>query len=277
MPRAGEIRWSGLTHVGRVRQNNEDTFLALAVDGDEVRYLGKTGRASLAAQDFVFAVSDGMGGAKSGEFASRFTVDRVTKLFPQAFRRVTSGQAAGFEELLKELVTAIHFDLLKLGYAYEECAGMGATLSLCWVRPERVYFAHIGDSRIYHLSHGATLAQLTHDHSYVGWLRRKGEINEREARAHPRRNVLQQVLGAGNQIIDPHFGTVAHHAGDRFLICSDGLVDALWDRQLEETLRSPAPADEPPTLAHRLVTEAVQISGGDNTTAVTFEIGAPSP
>ncbi|MES2693076.1 MAG: serine/threonine-protein phosphatase, partial [Verrucomicrobiota bacterium] len=70
-PPAPDVSWSGLTHIGRVRKNNEDVFLALAVDGREVRYLGKTGRASLSETDFVFAVSDGMGGAMAGEFASR--------------------------------------------------------------------------------------------------------------------------------------------------------------------------------------------------------------
>src|SRR3954466_13543097 len=229
-----DIHWSGLTHVGRVRKNNEDAFLALAIDGREVRYLGKTGNASLAGNDFVFAVSDGMGGAKSGEFASRVTVDRITRLFPRAFRMAAAGMGTGFNDLLTELVTSIHNDLLKLGYSYEECAGMGATLSLAWLRPDWLYFAHLGDSRIYRLPVDGALTQVTHDHTHVGWLRRKGEINEREARTHPRRNALQQALGAGHQFIEPHIGAVAHRPGDRFLVCSDGLIDGLWDRRLEE-------------------------------------------
>src|SRR5688500_8895765 len=81
-----ELGWSGITDRGRVRENNEDSFLALNFDGHEVRYLGKTGSSSVADADFVFAVSDGMGGAKSGEFASRIAVDRITRLLPRSFR-----------------------------------------------------------------------------------------------------------------------------------------------------------------------------------------------
>ena len=110
---------------------------------------------------------------------------------------------------------------------------MGATLSLCWFTPGWMYFGHVGDSRIYHLPREGGLAQLTHDHTHVGWLRRQGEINEREARTHPRRNALQQALGAGNQFVEPQIGAVARQPGDRFLICSDGLVDGLWDRRIE--------------------------------------------
>jgi protein phosphatase len=122
---ATEVHWSGLTHVGRIRKNNEDAFLALAVDGREVRFLGKTGQAPLDGSDFVFAVSDGMGGAKSGEFASRIAVDRITRLFPRAFRLGATGMGTGFADVLTELITSIHNDLIKLSYSYEECAGMG--------------------------------------------------------------------------------------------------------------------------------------------------------
>src|SRR5206468_1914962 len=155
---APTLHWSGLTHRGHVRANNEDTFLALEFDGCEVHYLGKIGHATTAQKDFVFAVSDGMGGANSGEFASRITKDKIT--------------------------------------------------------------------------------QLTHDHGHVGWLRRNHRIGEREAREHPMRNLLNQALGAEHQFIDPQFGALPCGPGDRFLLCSDGLTENLWDRQLDEIVRT---------------------------------------
>jgi PPM family protein phosphatase len=274
-PRPPQLEWSSQTHVGRVRKNNEDAFLGLAFNGHEAHHLGKTGRASLAASDFVFAVSDGMGGAKSGEFASRISIDRLTRMMPAAFRMSAAGMDSGPTDVLSELILSIHADLIKLGESYDECSGMGATLSLCWFTPEWMYFGHVGDSRVYYLPKIGGLVQLTHDHSHVGWLRRKGDLNEREARTHPRRNALQQALGAGHQFVEPHLGAVAHFAGDRFLICSDGLVDGLWDRQLEERIRASAP-DDAVSIAQQLVEEAVQASGRDNTTAVVIEIGAPA-
>ncbi len=270
--RSSDVRWSGLTHAGRVRKNNEDTFLALTFDGHEVSYLGKTGQAPLAGADFVFAVSDGMGGAQSGEFASRIAIDRITRLLPRAFRLSAVGLASGFNDILAELFTAIHADLIQYGRSYEECAGMGATLSLTWFTPDWMYFAHIGDSRIYYLPSQGGIRQLTHDHSYVGWLRRKGNLNERQAREHPGRNALNQALGAGNQFIDPHIGSIDHRPGDRFLICSDGLTDGLWDRQLEDLVRTPPAARTDETPAQRLVEAAVNASGRDNTTALVLEI-----
>jgi PPM family protein phosphatase len=271
------LRWSGLTDVGRFRPNNEDTFLALNFDGHDVRYLGKTGEASLAGTDFVFAVSDGMGGAKSGEFASRITVDRVTRLLPRGFRLSAAGMSSGFQDILSELFSAIHNDLIKLGASYEECAGMGCTLSLCWFTPEWAYFGHIGDSRIYYLPREGGMSQVSHDHSFVGTQRRKGVMNEREARSDPRRSALQQALGAGNQFIEPQIGAVGHRPGDRFVICSDGVVDGLWDRELEEITRATVADGNADSTAKRLVATAVQNSGRDNTTAIVVEVlGPPS-
>lgn len=270
------IHWSGMTHVGRVRTNNEDSFLGVTVNGREVSYLGKIGEASLSASDFVFAVSDGMGGAKSGEFASRISLDKITKLLPTGFRLSARGMASGFSDLLEELFASIHKELIKLGQSYEECAGMGATLSLCWFTPEWMYFAHIGDSRIYYLPKEGGITQITHDHSQVGWMRRNGQLNERQARDHPRRNVLQQALGAGNQFVDPHLGAVGYRPGDRFVICSDGIVEGLWDHHIEELIRTPDAMAAELEPARRLVERSVEHSGRDNTTAVVIEIRQPA-
>ena len=269
-----DILWSGMTHVGRFRPNNEDAFLALKFDGHEVTYLGKTGRSSLSDADFVFAVSDGMGGAQSGEFASRIAVDRITRLLPRSFRLSAAGMSSDFQDVLTELVSYIHSDLMQLGFSYAECAGMGATLSLCWIKPGWMYFAHVGDSRIYHLPSQGRLTQVTQDHTHVGWLRRLGKLNEREARTHPRRNALAQSLGAGNQFVEPHIGAVSYGPGDRFLICSDGLVDGLWDRRIEKLLQAGPSLGSEPSAVRRLVEEAVLESGRDNTTAVLVESGS---
>ncbi|MCX6937781.1 MAG: protein phosphatase 2C domain-containing protein [Verrucomicrobia bacterium] len=276
-PAPAVLHWSGLTHRGKVRANNEDTFLALAFDGHEVRYLGKTGEAGLDAGDYVFAVSDGMGGARSGEFASRIAIDKITRLLPRAYRLSASGMTAGFTDVLQELYAAIHDELLRLGRSYAECSGMGATLTLAWLTPDWLYFGHIGDSRLYYLPREGGIQQLSHDHSYVGWLRRQGQINEREARAHPGRNALQQALGAGNQIIEPQVGALAHRPGDRFLLCSDGVIDGLWDHNLEELIRTPRPDHVHQPAAFRVIDDALENSGRDNLTALVIEVAPPPP
>jgi serine/threonine protein phosphatase PrpC len=271
-----DLSWSGLTDRGKVRPNNEDSFLALAFDGREVRRLGKIGTASSATSDFVFAVSDGMGGAKSGEFASRITVEKITQLLPRSFKLSASGMSRGFTDILLEVFHAIHYELLKLGYSYEECRGMGTTLTLGWLTPGWLYFGHIGDSRLYYLPQSGGMTQLTHDHTHVGYLRRQGQINEREARAHPMRNALHQALGAGHQFIEPQFGAVALTPGDRFVLCSDGLIDGLWDRHIEELIRTPSAPEARYAPAERLVAAALENSGQDNTTALTFELLTPA-
>lgn len=268
------LHWSGLSHRGKVRANNEDAFLALTFDGHELRYLGKVGEAHLGNADFVFAVSDGMGGANSGEFASRIAIEKITRLLPRAFRLSASGMESGFNDVIQELFNSIHNELLKLGQSYEECSGMGATLTLAWVTPDWLYFGHIGDSRLYYLPRGGGLQQISHDHNQVGWMRRQGQMNEREARNHPRRNVLQQVLGASNQFIDPQVGAVSYQTGDRFLICSDGLCEGLWDHQIEELIRAPHRDQVHETAADRLVAGALDASGRDNITALVIEVGA---
>lgn len=270
--RAQLLRWSGWTDRGKVRPNNEDSFLGLQFDAREVRHLGKIGEAPIAENDYAFAVSDGMGGAMAGELASQIAVEKITALLPRAFQQSAVGLNAGFEDVLTELFSRIHRALAFIGNSYEECAGMETTLSLCWFTPGWMYFGHIGDSRIYFLPAGQNqVKRVSQDDTHVGWLFRNGKINEREARMHPRRNVLQKSLGGDNQFVDPQVGAVAYEPGDIFLICSDGLVDGLYDDQMTELLRSPDEAETKLTRAHLLVKEAVDRSGRDNTTALVIE------
>lgn len=263
-PPPSHLRWSGMTHRGRFRQNNEDTFLALTFDALEVRYLGKVGESTLDTGDFVFAVSDGMGGAKSGEFASKIAAEKITQLLPKSFKQSAQHLAVGHGDILTELVHRIHQELLKLGRSYDECRGMGATLSLGWFMPGWMHFAHVGDSRIYWLPKGGKIKQLTDDHSYVGWLRRQGQINERQARSHPRKSVLTQVLGANTQYLEPQIGSVSCEPGDHFLFCTDGVIDGIFDHALADMLAK----DD----AKAIVEHAVAESGKDNASAVVVVI-----
>jgi len=271
-----DLRWFGLSDRGRIRAQNEDAFLGMVFDAQEAHLLGKVGGAELGAHEFVFAVSDGIGGAAAGEFASRITVEKIKKLLPQAFQKTAAGLEAGASGVLVELYTQIHASLSYLGRSYEECREMGATLSLCWFTPDWLFFAHIGDSRIYHVAAAGGMRQLSHDDTYVGWMFRNGQINEREARSHPRKNILQRALGAGHQFIEPQIGGLRLEKGDAILLCSDGIVDGMFDAQIEEMLRTSTGTEfmneHGTNPAESLVRTAVEQSGRDNTTAVVVVV-----
>jgi protein phosphatase len=266
------LKWFGWTDRGKVRPNNEDAFVALQFDAKEVHHLGKFGEASTQNTDFAFAVSDGMGGARAGEFASQIVVEKITTLLPRSFKQSALGLEAGVDDVLAELFDQIHHALAYVGNSYEECRGMEATLSLCWFTPGWMYFGHIGDSRIYYLPTRGGIKQLSHDDTHVGWLFRNGKINEREARSHPRRNVLQKALGGGNQFVDPQVGAVAYEPGDIFLLCTDGLIEGLYDQHLVEILRPVEGSRRHANPAHHLVNESVKQSGRDNTTALAIQV-----
>ena len=263
------LHWSGCSDVGRFRQNNEDAFLGLQFDAQEVFRLGKFGTGATADNDYAFAVCDGMGGAKAGEFASNIAVEKITRLLPQTFRKISADEPKA-TAVLNELFSQIHRALVYLGGSYEEIEGMQTTMSLGWFSPGKMIFGHIGDSRIYYLpAKKNELRQLTEDDTHVGWLLRTGQINEREARTHPRRNVLQKALGGANQFVTPQVASVACQRGDVFLLCSDGLVDGLYDHELIDLLRQDSSDDE---VAKKLVAASVNNSGRDNTTALVVHV-----
>ncbi|HZV33442.1 MAG TPA: protein phosphatase 2C domain-containing protein [Verrucomicrobiae bacterium] len=270
---ARTLKWYGWTDRGKVRPVNEDAFMGLRFDAKEIHHLGRFGKASMEKMDFAFAVSDGMGGAAAGEYASRVTVEKIASLLPRSFQNSASGLETGFEDLLTEIFGEIHRALTYLGGSYEECFGMEATLSLCWFTPGWLYFGHIGDSRIYYLpAKGKGLKQLSHDDTHVGWLLRQGQINEREARTHPRRSVLQKALGGSNQFVNPQVGAVGYDAGDMFLLCTDGLVEGLYDQRVAELLKPAKLAGKNANPARRLVDASLEHGGHDNITALVVQV-----
>jgi protein phosphatase len=265
------VQWSGWTDRGHVRPNNEDAFLGVQFNNREIHHLGKTGVASIKNSDCVFAVSDGMGGAKAGEYASRVAVEKITTVLPRSLKTAAAGLSAGFPDILTELFDQIHRALTYVGGTYEECHGMETTLTLCWFTPGWAYFGHIGDSRIYYLpASSRRIQQLSEDDTHVGWLLRQGKINEREARTHPRRNVLQKALGGANQFVEPQIGSIACEPGDIFLLCSDGLVKGLYDQHFLDILR-PNTGAMPANPARLLVKTSLENDGTDNTTALVIQ------
>lgn len=300
------LSWSGTTDRGPIRANNEDTFLGLSIDEHEVHYLGKEGT-TCEKKDYVFAVCDGIGGAMAGEFASRIAVEKITKMFPAFLAKIKKGavlelrdsgaepfressktnelapsptiyRTDPFEEeeeeplcyqLLVQLFHEIHRALLFVGSSYEECRGMGTTLTLAWIRASKLYFAHIGDSRLYHLPAAGGIHQLSEDDTHVGWLFRQGTLNERESKNHPRRHLLQKALGAEHQFVTPQTGSLPYSTGDRFLLCTDGVSDTLFDAQLLDLLTSPATHSS----SKHLVKQALLQAGKDNATAVVLSFG----
>jgi serine/threonine protein phosphatase PrpC len=264
------LQWFGWTDIGRVRKNNEDSFLGLRFDAREVHRLGKLGDASLAEHDFSFAVCDGMGGAKAGEYASQIAVDKLTTLLPRAFQNAARGLGTDFPDVLQEVFAQVHRALVYLGWAYEECHGMQTTMSLGWFRPGWMYFGHVGDTRIYLLpAEKNELKQLTEDDTHVGWLFRSGKLTDYEARTHPRRNVLQKALGGENQYVEPQVGAVECGRGDTFLLCSDGMTEGLYEHQIVEVLRVRKAGFNP---ARVLVESAVIGDGRDNATALVVRV-----
>lgn len=271
---AAQLKWFGRTDRGKTRPNNEDAFLGIQFDGRELYRLGKYGDTAMAGVNLAFAVCDGMGGAKAGEFASRVAVDKITAILPRSFLSSGNEMEAKGEAALTGLFTQVHEALKKVGDSYPECKGMETTLSICWFTPERMFFAHIGDSRIYHLpAKASAIQQLTQDDTHVGWLRRQGQINEREARAHPRRKVLQKALGGDHQFIAPQVGAVGYGPGDIFLLCTDGVVEGLYDSHLADVLRVNSAVGAESNPANILVDDAVQKDGHDNSTALVIQVG----
>jgi serine/threonine protein phosphatase PrpC len=226
------------TDPGRKRRQNEDAFVL---------------------RPPVFAIADGMGGARGGEIASA--------LAASALSEVAGG--SGGETRIKQLVQEANRRVHERASRDPSTKGMGTTMTVALVEPGGdITFGHVGDSRAYVLR-GETLEQLTDDHSLVAELVRRGELSPRDAEVHPQRSVITRAVGTDPDV-DVDAFTVRPEAGDLYLLCSDGLSDMVAGDVIEDVLRrNRADLD---AAAKALVRAANRGGGDDNITAVLFEI-----
>jgi len=238
------LRWGSATHEGQHRAQNEDH--AHAGEG-------------------LFVVADGMGGHLAGEVASQMAVDRLDERLP-----VTKDNTL---EDLVDAITQANLEIYQGSIDDPDQAGMGTTVTALAIVSdphdgEAFAVANVGDSRGYVLRHGR-LRQLTIDHSFVQELVAEGAITRDEARTHPRRNIVTRALG-----IEPYVRvdswTMPIIRGDRFVLCSDGLVDEITDEAITEAIKTHA--DDPEAAAQALVDAANDAGGRDNITVVVVDV-----
>lgn len=226
------------THVGRVRDHNEDALLVT---------------------DTVFVVADGMGGHASGEVASAVAVDAVRRAADQAEPLSPQALVAAVEEANAAILREVIATPSRLGMAttLTGIALVQGEAGLTWE------VVNVGDSRVYRLADGA-LTQITQDHSEVADLVRMGAITPEEARHHPARNIVTRCLG---RLPPDPVDTFLHEpvAGERWLVCSDGLTNELEDAEVASILGQ---GDDPQSVADALVEAAVEHGGRDNVTVV---------
>lgn len=265
------LHWAALTRSGSRKPRNDDSLMAFASGPEGAETLPATGSRSLDRHDLVFAVSDGMGGGNAGDLASSLLLQRMSEIIPDTFKLAAAGFFPDCLDHLAEAVRSVH-DHINATAACEHTRGMAATLALAWFTPDNLYLANAGDSRIYQ-SRGGQLTQLTRDHTAAWAQWRRGEITEIEYRSHPRRSALYEVIGGAHPAVHPHFAAVPYQPGDRFLICSDGLIDGLWERHIRNAL---ADSTEPDPTSRILLKRAIDNSGLDDTTLIVIHVTAPT-
>ena len=237
------VRWGAATHVGLVRAGNEDAFVS---------------------EPMVFGVADGMGGHQAGEVASDIAATII---------RARLGTGASNVGVVIASVVEANASIYQAAHASVDHQGMGTTLTaLVVMRADetnvaRFALVNVGDSRTYLLRNGE-LHRATVDHSYVQELVNTGHISEDEARTHPRRNIVTRALGIEPTVrVDTWLVPMVH--GDRFILCSDGLVDEVHD---DDILAIAADIADPQLCAEQLIIKANANGGRDNTTVVVVDV-----
>jgi serine/threonine protein phosphatase PrpC len=253
-----EIEFGARSDIGRMRQNNEDSFRVAPEIG-------------------LFVLSDGMGGQSSGEVASRMASDKVVAHCREGSANLSvspTGQPIeGISDGANRLVSAVQLANRAVHQAAEEQAarhGMGATLVAVIVREERASIAHVGDSRVYRLRNGE-LELLTQDHSFIAEQVRQGLMTEQEAHNSNLQNVLLRAIGAEAEV-EVEVNEELFAEDDTLLLCSDGLTKELSDCQIGKVLSA---IDDPEAAAEQLIKLANDAGGSDNITVIVLR-HAPS-
>ena len=220
------------TDVGRVRRSNQD---ALIIGGG------------------VAGVADGMGGHNGGEIASGETRDGIL--------RELSGKTPD-RQALREAVEKINLEIWDRQEKDASLTGMGTTLTLLWPSESEMLVAQVGDSRAYLIRDGQ-VRQVTKDHSLVGDMVRRGVLTEEQAACHPMRNYITRAVGT-EDTIEADLFTEERKAGDRWLVCSDGLYSMISRGALEELVRK----ENAEEAADALLQAALEGGGRDNITLI---------
>lgn len=228
-----------LTEIGKVRKENEDNYLSSTDTG-------------------VFSVADGMGGYAGGQVASSIAI----RVLEQEIPSEPCHEEANYGELLLNALQKANSIIFEQGKE-AKYLGMGTTVTAAVIRSDRLWIAHIGDSRAYLCREGHT-CQLTQDHSLVNELLQQGELTLEEAQNHPRRNVLTRALGV-NEHPEIDLTELPLQNDDLLLLCTDGLYNQLNREELEDIL---ALDERLQIKAGKLVNLALERGGNDNITAV---------
>ena len=249
-PKPG-LEVASLTDIGRLRGNNEDSSLYWEPDSD--KEFARKGRLAV--------IADGMGGYEGGQEASRLAVDTVRFVYDRDFH----------DDPQNALVTGFrsaHETIQRYAVQHPQFAGMGTTCTALAIVERRLYFAHVGDSRLYLLRAGAN-SRLTRDHSYVGRLVENGIVSLEDAESHPQRHILTAALGSGREVIpDSPEHPIALEEGDVLVLCTDGLWSVVGETELMRLARSESPGE----ACIRLVNAALERGGPDNVTVVVLRV-----
>lgn len=235
------------THVGHVRSDNEDGFFA---SGEQA----------------VFAVADGMGGHEGGEVASHLALDAIVRHADA----LAAAQATELPGVLHRTIQEANNAIRARSTEQQAEQIMGTTIVTATLHGDRLYFAHIGDSRLY-LLRGELFTQLTRDHSLVQAMVDNGELTPDEAAIHPLRHQITRVVGYG-EYVSPEIASQALEPGDLVLLCTDGLSGVVSQDAMRGILTGNATCQE---KADALIQAALRAGGPDNITAVVVEYQRP--